>query len=88
MGKRGPSPGAKYIRRAQTAGDVVILNERELRKAQRFNEHLDAVLAQVEGGDYPADLLSPQMREKLRESAEAVQASVIEGIERFYGSRD
>lgn len=84
MGKRGPSPGAKYSRRPLTAGEIVISNSRQLVNAQHFCDHLDAVLEQIERGDYPADLLTPQVLEKLHQYAEAVQHSVIEGIERFY----
>ena len=84
MGKRGPATGAKYGRRPVIAGGIVVLNDRELVSAQRFCDRLDAVLAQIDRGDYPADLLAPQVRDKLREYTEAVQHSVIAGIERFY----
>ena len=84
MGKRGPSPGAKYSHRPPTAGDIVISNNRQLVNAQHFCDRLDAVLIQIERGDYPADLLVPQVREKLHQYTEAVQQSIIEGIERFY----
>ncbi|MBC7808879.1 MAG: hypothetical protein H7145_22325 [Akkermansiaceae bacterium] len=84
MGKRGPSPGAKYSRRAPAAGDIVISNNRQLVHAQHFCDRLDAVLVQIERGDYPADLLAPQVLDKLHQYTEAVQHSIIEGIERFY----
>ena len=83
MGKRGPSPGAKYKRRPLAGGSVVVVNDRQLLDAQHFCDRLDAVLAQIERGDYPAELLTPRVRERLRLSAEAVQHSVIAGIERF-----
>ncbi len=87
MGKRGPAPGTKYIRRATIVGSITIMNTRELVAAQHFCDHLDAVLTQLDRGEYPAFLLASPMREKLRQTAEAVQNSVIGGIERFYDKR-
>ncbi|MBC8137016.1 MAG: hypothetical protein H8F28_14135 [Fibrella sp.] len=84
MGKRGPTIGAKYSRRPLAAGDIVISNNRQLVRAQHFCDRLDAVLIQIERDEYPADLLSPQVVEKLHQYTEAVQRSIIEGIERFY----
>lgn len=86
MGKRGPAPGTKYTRRLLTAGDIVVSNNQQLVNAQHFCDHLDAVLKQIERREYPADLLAPHVAEKLHEYTEAVQSSVIEGIERFYNS--
>ncbi|MBC8143614.1 MAG: hypothetical protein H7Y38_19460 [Armatimonadetes bacterium] len=87
MGKRGPAPGAKYTRRATIVGSITIVNNSELVAAQHFCDHLDALLTQLDRGEYPAFMLASPMREKLRLSAEAVHNSVIGGIERFYDKR-
>lgn len=84
MGKRGPSPGAKYSRRPLSGGDIVISTNSQLVDAQHFCDRLDALLSQIERGEYPAGLLAPQVAEKLHQYTEAAQHSVIEGIERFY----
>ena len=83
MGKRGPASGTKYVRRPVVAEKIVVVSQRELLEAQHFSERLDAVLQQIDRGDFPAELLTPRVRERLRVSAEAVQHSVIAGIERF-----
>ena len=87
MGKRGPTPGTRYGRRANLAGSISILTDRELVAAQHFCDHLNAVLTQLERGEYPVPLLKSPVRERLHKTAESVHHSIIGGIEAYYHSR-
>jgi hypothetical protein len=83
-GKRGPKPGTKYGKRVAMPRAVPISNDGQLVAAQRFNEHLDAVLGQIDMHIFPVGRIDRVLIERLYDTAEQVQSAVVEGIVEYH----
>ena len=83
MGKRGPKPGAIYRPRILIAPRLRVESDRQLLAAQHFNDRLDRLIGEIDGGDYPATHVDVRLRRRLMEDLETIQGAIIDGIESY-----